>query len=207
MKKNLFWHLEKIDLFKDLSDLEIDSISNYFREKKCYKKELIYTPDSEVDRIYFLKKGEVTLYFSKNGKRQILDILGPDSIFGPLSYKTKKVDHFAEFTKDGHLCSVKINDFLLIASKFPSIFKRLLEVIGEKFAGNHLKIKNNILSAEERVLEFINSQKNEQSIGALIKSKFIKPKKITHALIAQSTGLSRETVSRVMQKLKNEEKL
>ena len=62
------WYLKQIDLFAGIPDEEIMQIAQKVVEKKCRKKELLYTPFDSNDSICMLKKGEVTLYHSHYGK-------------------------------------------------------------------------------------------------------------------------------------------
>jgi len=50
------WYLKQIDLLVGISDEEIMSIANKVEERKCAKKELIYSPEETGDMIYVLKK-------------------------------------------------------------------------------------------------------------------------------------------------------
>lgn len=203
--QNLAWYLKNVDLFQGLSAEALKEVSQIVHEKICPKKELLYSPHSESPQIYILKKGEITLYLSREGKRYILDILGPGSIFGQIVPQQKEPDHFAEVTQEAYVCLISLGNFSALIAKYPEILMNLMRIMAEQVQDYQKKLSHNLMSAEEKVLFCLEENKNK-SPGLLAKW-FNKDRKMTHAKIAEKTGLSRETVSRILSRFKKEGKL
>ncbi len=201
---SLFWYLKNVNLFQGLEAAELREVASLVSEKKCHKKELLYTPHHEPEDIYILKQGEITLYTSKNGKRFVLDVLGPDSIFGRLAPSMQNIDHFAEVTQEAYVCTIPLKKFSKLIGEKPQILLNLLDILAGQVQEYQNKLRENLLTAEEKVIACLNQQeKRKKSLLA----QWFSPDKITHAKIAEQTGLSRETVSRIMSRLKKEKNL
>lgn len=201
---NLFWYLTNINLFKGLNAADLREVASLVDEKTCDKKELLYSPHSGPEEIYILKKGEVTLYTSNEGKRLVLEVLGPDSIFGRLSPEIQNINHFAEVTEDAYICTIPLKKFSKLIAEKPHILLNLLNILAGQLKDYQNKLKENLMTAEEKVLTCLNHQ--EKKTPSLL-SQWFSSGKLTHAKIAEQTGLSRETVSRIMSRLKKEGKL
>jgi CRP/FNR family transcriptional regulator, cyclic AMP receptor protein len=206
MSRATHWYLNQVDLFKGISDKEMMQIADKIVEKECLKKELLYTPFEENDSICILKKGEVTLYYSRNGKRLVLDVLKPGSIFGNISFEPKKSNHFAEVTEDAYICLLPVEDFLKVVQAKPQIMIKLLQVMSNQISDYERKLEGGLLDAKEKVLRLLQDEKKSVTTNVL-NNLFGSTKKLTHSKIAEQTGLSRETVTRALSDLKKEGKL
>lgn len=96
-------------------------IAKKVAEKKCPKKEILYTPFEVANSVYVLKKGEVTLYHLHNGKKLIIDVLTEGSISGNLNFQKEKSSHFAEVTQPSYICIFHINDFIKVIQSRPEL--------------------------------------------------------------------------------------
>lgn len=200
------WYLKQVNLFMGIPDKEIMQIAKKMSEKKCNKKEILYTPFEVTKSIYVLKKGEVTLYHLHNGKKLIIDTLNEGSIFGNLSFKNEKSSHFAEVTASSYLCVFEVNDFIKIIQSKPDLMLKLLQTMSNRINDFEVRFKGNIYDAKEKILNQLHLlHKNE---NASIFNKLMRKKsKITHEKLSHYTGLTRETVTRIIQELKREGKL
>lgn len=195
------WYLKQIDLFEGIPDEEIMQIAQKVVEKKCNKKELLYTPFESTDSICVLKKGEVTLYHSHYGKKLIIDVLKPGSIFGAIPFQNEaSSDHFAEVTEEAYICFFTPEDFLKIVEAKPKLMLRVLKMMSEKLAEYEDRMKTGLYDAKEKILHHL-EQIEAKSQG--IFGKFTS-KNLTHEKLSQLTGLSRETVTRAITALKKE---
>lgn len=206
MKERTVWYLNQVDLFKGIPDMEIMKIADKMVEKHCEKKELLYTPFEVAESIYVLKKGEVTLYHLHRGKKLILDVLKPGSIFGGFGSTDKTVSHYAEVTQPAYLCIFNVEDFMKILQSRPELMVRLLRIFAEKMSTYEDRLKSNVFDAKEKVLHQLKILEKRRKMNVL--TKLIgKDSKITHEKLSQFTGLTRETVTRAINDLKKEGKI
>ena len=109
------WYLQQIDLFHGIPDEEIMAIADQMEERQCNKSEILYSPHDIANTICVLKKGEVTLYNSHHGKKLIIDVLRPGSIFGNITFqKDEKSTHYAEVTEDAYISFFPQDDFMKV---------------------------------------------------------------------------------------------
>lgn len=207
MKKQTVWYLNQVDLFKGIPDNEIMKIAEKVIEKQCRKKELLYTPFDIAESIYVLKRGEVTLYHLHRGKKFIIDVLKPGSIFGAFNLDSRgKSSHFAEVTQPAYICIFQTDDFEKVIQAKPAVMLRLLKVMSERMNDYEERLKGNVFDAKEKILEQLarlHRRKERNILHKLIGSDA----KITHERLSQYTGLSRETVTRAINDLKKEGKI
>ncbi|MBT6068378.1 Crp/Fnr family transcriptional regulator [Candidatus Peregrinibacteria bacterium] len=201
MTPEQIWYLKQVDLFRGMSDKEIKRIGAKMTEKKCVKKEIIYTPFDETNSVFILKQGEVTLYHSYRGKKLIMDTLKPGSIFGNIHFEPQKHTHFAEVTENAHICILEVDDFMNILHSRPDLMIRLLRDMSERLRKYERKLKGGLYDAKEKIVHQLELRECK---GGLLKKIFRKECKITHEKLAQLTGLSRETVTRALNALKKE---
>lgn len=206
MFQNKAWYLQQIDLFQGISDEEIMQIAKNVIEKRCSKKELIYSPFEPNDQICVLKKGEVTLYHSHLGKKLIIDVLKAGSTFGNINFNSEnQSDHFAEVTEEAYICYFTVEDFMKVLQAKPQIMLRFLRIMSQRLTEYEERIKSGLFDAKEKVLhhlEIIEKKNSKSFLG-----KILKKKHLTHEELAAHTGLSRETVTRAISALKKDGKI
>lgn len=206
MKERTVWYLNQVDLFRGIPDQDIMKIASKVVERQCQKKELLYTPFEVTESIYVLKKGEVTLYHLHRGKKLILDVLRPGSIFGGFGGTGRKVSHYAEVTELAYVCIFNVEDFMKILQSRPQLMLRLLNILSEKMSSYEDRLKGQVFDAREKVLHQLRLLEKRKKINLLTRLMG-KESRVTHEKLSQFTGLSRETVTRAMNDLKKEGKI
>lgn len=198
------WYLQQVDLFKGIPDEEIMKIAQKIEEKKCAKKEVLYTPHENTNYICVLKKGEVTLYNSHRGKKIIIDVLKPGSIFGNITFQENEQNtHFAEVTEDAYICFFKPDDFLSVIRAKPELMIKFFRVISKRLTEYEKRIKSGLLDAKEKILHHLTILEEKNKSG-ILNRLFGNKGRITHEKLAEHTGLSRETVTRAITDLRKE---
>ena len=201
MASNKLWYLQQIDLFEGLSEAELAQIAHSMQGKHYSHKQLLYTPYADVESVYLLKKGEITIYYSHEGKRLILDVLKPGSLFGNLNFQENKSPHFAEASKDAFVCAFSQQDLIHIFAKHPELVLRFFQYTAQRMGEYEDKMKGMLFDAKDKVLNQLELIQKKQK-----RFKWFAPQKISisHLSLSEHTGLSRETVTRALQALKKE---
>ncbi len=203
-------YLKEIDIFDQFDAEEIDALASITHLKDFEPKELIFTSDDLEGKIYMLKKGEVTVHaLDENGKRAVIDVLKPGAIFGDLSESGEApIDQeiYAEASADGHLCVCSRQEFFDLLETKPNVFVKIITQLANKLRFAEGKIKDLALSdAKTRIFNTLRrfGQENGQEQGG----KTYLNQRLTHAQIAEMTGLTRETVTKCLNSLKKEGKI
>lgn len=77
------WYLAQVNLFRVLSEAELEELERIIQMRTAPKGSLIMEPDRPTKVIYFIKQGHVRLYKpGPDGRPFVVAILGPGNLFG-----------------------------------------------------------------------------------------------------------------------------
>src|SRR5919201_127526 len=108
------------------------------RSKIAYltENELFHgVPGETGDALFILKQGRVQLYrLSPEGKKLIIDILEPGTVFGEMSLIGQGMyETFAEALEPGLICVMSRSDVERLVQHHPQITLHLLDIVGRRF--------------------------------------------------------------------------
>lgn len=165
-----------------------------FKNQNFKKGDILIKPDHPPSGIFCLKEGVVKQYaVSANGEELILNIYKPVSLF-PMAYAINNTlpQHYYEAMTPVSAWSAPKEDTLKFISKNEDILFDLLSRIYKGLEGFFLRMENLMAgTAKARLITTL-----------LIYTKRFGKLKITEKDLASQSGISRETVSREIQKLK-----
>lgn len=198
------WFLEKVDLFDLMcpnksANLEDKHLPNTFK-----KDEFIYFPEEASNHVFMIASGRVKIgTYSDNGKEVIKAILGEGEIFGELSLTGEGVrsDFAQALDNDTRICQMKIEDMQEMMKDNQPLNLKIFKLMGLRIKKIERRLESLVFKdARSRVVEFLKDLAEErgQKVGfeTMIKNHF------THKDIASLTGTSRQTVTTIMNELK-----
>jgi CRP/FNR family transcriptional regulator len=156
--------------------------------------------------VYIIHEGLVFLsYIDVNGKKIILDILSPGSVFGDLDFTgnapSKYENLFIEPFKEAGVCEMSRKDFQEILQNNPEFMLSILSGLSKKLIGLENKVGTLFFSdVEARLISQIVNL--GQKYGVEDDRKVTLKMKITHEKLAQMIGAARETVTETLSNLK-----
>ena len=195
MTKKL-WYIQQLDLFKGLAKGKLHSIESLFAMKEYYKREVIFEPGDK-DKVFLVKTGQVELYqLTPTGKKTIIERLRPGSLFGDLGSEDSS-EVFVEATVDSYVCSLKKGNFFTLIAQYPDLSEKLMKQLFNRLLSVEKRMSSVAAdSAFQRLVKLLLSlgkQKSEDSME--ISEKF------THEELAQMLGISRQTVTTLINQL------
>ena len=158
------------------------------------KGEILIKPDNPPSGIFYLKEGVVKQYsISANGEELILNIYKPISLF-PMAYAINNTlpHHYYEAMTPVLVWSAPKEKTLEFVRKNEDVLLDLLSRIYKGLEGFFLRMENLMAG----------SAKARLTTTLLIYAKRFDKVKITEKDLAAQSGITRETVSREIQKLK-----
>ena len=197
--------LRNVSLFESLDQQELEALSEVTFTRTFSKDNVIILAEEEGDTLFILKKGKVKVSIvSEGGREVILSLLGPGSVFGELSLldgKPRSANVVA--TEETDLLMLRRADFLQLIYKTPQIATALLAELATRMRKTDRQIEGlALLDVTSRIsdtlLQLATEQGAETADGVTIESR------PTHQELANMSGTTRETVSRVLKRLEGQ---
>lgn len=195
------WFIKRLDIFKNLPENMINDLEDNSFLKEMKKNTVITTPENR-DYIYVIKSGKVAIYIENNVKRLITDILKEGEIFGCLTDLEKE---YAVALTDVVLCMINKKFFENLITKDLTLNIKIRKYLGLKRYNIELNFSDIIFkSVEERLISILSRLSSKFGVKEK-EEDFIKINiLLTHQDIADMIGSTRETVSKLINKLKKE---
>ncbi len=197
--------LRNVSLFESLDQQELEALSDVTFTRTFSKDNVIILAEEEGDTLFILKNGQVKVSIvSEEGREVILSLLGPGSVFGELSLldgKPRSANVVA--TEETDLLMLRRADFLQLIYKTPQIATALLAELATRMRKTDRQIEGlALLDVTSRIsdtlLQLATEQGAETADGVTIESR------PTHQELANMSGTTRETVSRVLKRLEGQ---
>lgn len=198
-----YWYLRDHKLFRTLSMSQIKQLCIIVGFKKAKKGEIIYFSDSEVPRIFLLKKGNIKIVaVDQEGNETLKDIIQKGDLFGELTLENdRNSNEYAKvLTDEVVICSFLMSDFEAVLLNNPS-----LALSYTKFVGLKLKrIKNsysNLISkdAKTRLHQFLKDWSENE--GKRNGNTITIENYLTQNDIAQIICTSRQTTTQLLNEM------
>lgn len=197
--------LRKVPLFEVLKDEDLEAIARVTITRSYDKDQGIILAEEEGDALFIIASGQVKVSIvSENGREMILSLLGEGAVFGELSLldgKPRSANVVA--TQDTALYMVRRADFLQLLYKVPQIAIGLLAELAARLRKTDRKIEGLALldvtsRISETLLQLAEEQGSQTEFGVTLSAR------PTHQQLANMSGTTRETVSRVLKRLENQ---
>jgi CRP/FNR family transcriptional regulator len=168
------------------------------------KGEQISGPYDPEQRVFLIKEGEVEIYqLSPKGKKVIMDILGPGDLFGNSPFSPEP------YLESNDFAAARSRTTLIIGQK--SDFADMLEAIPELAISLIGEMSMELNEADSRIMNLALSNAKTRLVNELLRigksigeendGNLVIGTKLTHEELAEMTGITRETVCRVLKKL------
>ncbi|NOH12294.1 MAG: Crp/Fnr family transcriptional regulator [Chloroflexi bacterium] len=197
--------LGRLPFFSGLPDSKIRDINALFSERGYAMGEIIYFEKSPAKRLYAVADGHVKLMrHTVSGKDVMLNVLNQGEFFGSLTHAQD--DNYSE-TAHAHtpVCTLSIegNDFRQILSRHPPVAIKVMDIMAHRLREAHEMVRLlSVSSIEQRLahvlLKLGDKLGEADDVGLLIQLP------LGRSDLAELTGTTTETASRVMSQLQKE---
>lgn len=197
--------LRQVPLFEGLSEEELQAIAGMTITRTFNKDNVIILAEEEGDALFVIKRGQVKVSIvSEDGREVILSLLREGDVVGELSIldgKPRSANVVA--TEESELIMLRRSDFLQLLFKVPRISVTLLEELASRLRKTDRKIEGlALLDVTSRISETLLGLASDSGVetpdGIVLKDR------PTHQQLANMSGTTRETVSRVLKRLENQ---
>lgn len=199
------WYLENIDVSGIFCPQKVGRGDLDNHDHKTFKKgEYIYLPEEHADKIFFIIDGRVKIgTYGESGKEITKAILNKGEVFGELSLigESKRRD-FAYAMEKTACCVLSVNDMRSLMRDHNGLNLFLMKILGSRVLEMEQRLESLVFKdSRTRIIEFLRNLalKKGQRVGyEMLVRKFM-----THQEIANLTATSRQTVTTVLNELRN----
>jgi CRP/FNR family transcriptional regulator, cyclic AMP receptor protein len=202
-KESALWYFESVNLYNVLCPHKVKAmperhIFNYYK-----KDQFIYFPDEAATHIYMIAEGRVRIgHYLDEGKEVVSAILSTGEIFGELALAgEEKRRDFAQAMDNTTVCPLSIDELKELMYDNRELSFKLLKLVGLRLMKLERKMELLVFKdARTRVIEFLKDAASWK--GKKVGFETMIPTKLTHKDIAALTGTSRQTVTTILNELK-----
>ncbi len=127
-------YLQMVDIFRDLTEAEIEEINRATTISTCRRGKILYMPEDTSEVLFLLKRGRVQLYrISPDGKKLVIATIGPGAVFGEMALIGQGMHNtFAEAVEECELYVMSRDDVERLLLTKPKVALRIFEVLGRR---------------------------------------------------------------------------
>ncbi|MDN5202881.1 Crp/Fnr family transcriptional regulator [Fulvivirgaceae bacterium BMA10] len=175
-----------------------------------YKKDdLIYFPDRPSNQIYCITKGKIKITtYTDDGREVLKRILTQGDVFGELALvgEEKRTDFAIAMENNTVISTINVKDVYEFMNVNKELSAKIFNLIGSRIKQLERKIESlTFKSARSRIVDFIKDLAQEK--GKKIGYETLVANHYTHQDIADLTGISRQTVTTILNELKSENQI
>ena len=204
MNEQSFWYLENIDVTGIFCPKKLGDAGNTHTIRVFKKGDYIYLPEESSDKIYFLTEGRVKIgNYADTGKEITKAILTQGEVFGELSLigEEKRRD-FALAMEDTTTCVISVEEMKGLMKEHSGLNLFLMKIMGSRVLQMEQRLESLVFKdSRTRIVEFLKDLADRK--GQRVGYEMLIRKFLTHQEIANLTATSRQTVTTVLNELRN----
>jgi CRP-like cAMP-binding protein len=198
------WYLGRINIFADMSEAEMRQLAQRTVMRRYTRGQAIIQQDDPLDAIYLVKEGRVKLCrYSSAGRVQIIALLERGDIFGERGLAGSDTATHCEAFDDSLVCLLRRQDFEDLIRSKPELALRVMKGLATR-----------LRQAEEAIesLAFHDVPDRLATLLAQLADAYGEPHpqgrrlalRFTHHDLASMIGATRETVTNVLNRFRDE---
>ncbi|MFZ1808280.1 MAG: Crp/Fnr family transcriptional regulator [Cyclobacteriaceae bacterium] len=204
-KETALWYFESVNLYNVLCPHKTKTMSEMHSFTEFKKDEFIYFPEEKSTHIYMIATGRVKIgHYLDDGKEAVTAILSTGEIFGELALagEDQRKD-FAQAMDSVSICPLSIDDLKELMREDKELSFKMLKLVGLRLMKLERKLELLVFKdARTRIVEFLKDSASWK--GKKVGFETMIPTKLTHKDIASLTGTSRQTVTTILNELKDQ---
>jgi len=197
--------LGRVPLFKSLNQQQLQNLAELTITRTFSRGSVIIVAEDEGDAFFIIRKGRVKVnLLHGDGREVILSILGKGEVFGELALLDGRPRSANVITlEETELITLRRTEFLQLINNEPAIIMGLLDELAARLRKTDHQIGGLALldatSRISRTLVRLAAEHGEETAEGLLVGQ-----KITHQQLANMSGTTRETVTRVLKRLEGQ---
>jgi CRP/FNR family transcriptional regulator, cyclic AMP receptor protein len=197
------WYFESVDLYRILCPHKIKKMVGTHEFISYKRDQFIYIPEDAATHIYMIVNGRVKIgHYHENGDEVLSAILTKGEIFGELAVAgEEKRRDFAQAMEETTICPLTTEELKELMFENKELSFKILKLIGLRIMKLERKLELLVFKdARTRIIEFLKDAAAWK--GVKVGFETMIQTKLTHKDIASLTGTSRQTVTTILNDLK-----
>lgn len=198
------WFFESVNLYQILCPHKVKKMPEQHSFLHFKKDEFVYLPNEPSQNIYMIAEGRVKIgRYLEDGKEIVLSILTKGEIFGELAVAGEEIrkDFAQAMDNNTTLCPLSIDELKNLMFENKELSFRILKLVGLRLMKLERKLELLVFKdARTRIVEFLKDAASWK--GKKVGYETLIQTKLTHKDIASLTGTSRQTVTTILNELK-----
>ncbi|WP_434796461.1 Crp/Fnr family transcriptional regulator [Terrisporobacter vanillatitrophus] len=197
--------MNNIEVFKNIKQESKVNLENILRTRKLSKKEILFYERDLVDKIYFIKEGKISLFkINESGERKIIFILSKGKMINDIFIDENKSSAIScEAFEKSTLLECNSKDFMKIMESDFTLTKNVLNHLQNINRRLYRQLKNSISIRMDKKLA-AKLYRMGREFGVEKDEWTLINANLTITYIADMLGCKRETLSRSMKVLQDE---
>lgn len=204
-EKSKLWYFEDVDLFEVLCPSKTPSLEVKHNPNIFKKDEYIYFPEEPSANIYMIAHGRVKIgTYLEDGKEIVKAILSQGEIFGELALagEERRSDFAQAMDNETRVCPMTIDGLKSLMKDNQELSLKIFKILGLRMRKMERRIESLVFKdARTRIVDFLKEMAEER--GQKVGFEMMIKNHLTHKDIASLTGTSRQTVTTVMNELRD----
>ncbi|MFC2123739.1 Crp/Fnr family transcriptional regulator [Bacteroidota bacterium] len=205
-QQNTILHLSDNDLFELLFIHKISSLEMKHSLYHFNRDDFIYFEDEPSEHIFLIAQGRVKIgSYKEDGKEIVKTILGYGEIFGELALtgEDRRSDYAQALDNDTTIYPLGLDGMKDLMAENKPLNLKIYKLIGQRVRKLERKIESLLFKdARTRIMEFLRDMATEK--GKKVGFEVMFKNNLTHRDIASLTGTSRQTVTTILNELKDQ---
>lgn len=202
--KTSLWYFEETELYEILCPHKLPNMEFIHKPSIYNKDEYIYFPDEPSTNIYMIASGRIKMgAYQEDGKEMVKAILSKGELFGEMALtgEERRSDFAQALDNDTRVCPMTVEDLKALMRENQDLSFKIFKIIGFRFKRMERRIESLVFKdARTRIVEFLKDMAEER--GQKVGFEMMIKNHLTHKDIASLTGTSRQTVTTVMNELR-----
>lgn len=185
--------------------IQLENFFQDFQKIEVSKHEVVLKPDDSLEFLYYVKSGYIKQYsVSSSGEEFILNIFRPGSYFAIALTTDQQINnYYFEALTEVELYKASAREVLTFIKKDSTLLFDLYSRISSGMSALALRMESLVFGSARAKISatlYLNARRFGKNNGEKVTIDF----PLTHLQIANMTGVTRETVSIEMMKLKKD---
>ncbi|MDN4593389.1 Crp/Fnr family transcriptional regulator [Polycladomyces subterraneus] len=197
--------LQTLPLFHGINTEALETVSHTLIERKVKRGTVVCLRGERIDKVFIVYRGKIKIYRTDpEGSKMFISYCHSGDFFPHFGFFREACFHAdAQAVEDSHLLVMPKEDMEQLLRTHPELTIRLIQTMGQQISDLEQQLNESIVhDAYERVIFLL--LRLARTVGEPHQQGICLKERYTNRELAQMIGATRETVSRVMNRLKRE---